>query len=239
MKKLIALSGGKDSTALALALNEFEPDDYTYICTPTGNENTETLQHWINLKSILKGEFIFLSAGESLQGMIRRTETIPNVWMRWCTKKLKLDPVFEYTAKLGDCILYVGIRADEEEREGGDYRTCPNVEVQMPLRAWGWGESKVIAYNDSKGIKIPSRTDCKLCFFQKLAEWYFLWRDDIASWMEGEELEQLTGYTFRSPGRDTWPAAMKELRILFESGKKPDRSIGMMQKKSQCRVCRL
>src|SRR5688572_21103449 len=121
MKDIVALSGGKDSTALALWLNEHEPREYTYICTPTGNENAETLQHWLRLKSMLKGEFLFLTAGKSLQGMIRETLTIPNWRMRWCTFRLKIKPAAEYMAQFPGSVLYVGIRADEPEREGGDY----------------------------------------------------------------------------------------------------------------------
>lgn len=35
---VVALSGGKDSTALALRLKEIEPREYQYVCTPTGDE---------------------------------------------------------------------------------------------------------------------------------------------------------------------------------------------------------
>ena len=39
MKHIIALSGGKDSTAMALRLAEINPDiDYEYICTPTDRD---------------------------------------------------------------------------------------------------------------------------------------------------------------------------------------------------------
>ena len=38
MKHIIGLSGGKDSTALALRLAEIEPRDYEYICNETGND---------------------------------------------------------------------------------------------------------------------------------------------------------------------------------------------------------
>lgn len=34
---VVALSGGKDSTAMALRLAEVEPREYTYVCTPTGS----------------------------------------------------------------------------------------------------------------------------------------------------------------------------------------------------------
>jgi tRNA(Ile)-lysidine synthase TilS/MesJ len=39
MKHIVGLSGGKDSTALALRLRQLHPEiEFTYICTPTGNE---------------------------------------------------------------------------------------------------------------------------------------------------------------------------------------------------------
>ena len=46
---VVALSGGKDSAAMALRLAELEPRDYTYVCTPTGDELPEMFQHWRGL----------------------------------------------------------------------------------------------------------------------------------------------------------------------------------------------
>ena len=44
-KHVVALSGGKDSTALALRLHELNPKvDYTYVCTPTGDELPEMFE---------------------------------------------------------------------------------------------------------------------------------------------------------------------------------------------------
>ena len=43
---VVALSGGHDSTALALLLNEREPRPYNYVCTPTGDELPEMFEHW-------------------------------------------------------------------------------------------------------------------------------------------------------------------------------------------------
>lgn len=45
MQHVVAVSGGKDSTALALLLSEREPRDYTYVCTPTGDELPEWFEH--------------------------------------------------------------------------------------------------------------------------------------------------------------------------------------------------
>ena len=39
---IVGLSGGKDSTALALRLQEINPDTpYNYVCSPTGDEPSE------------------------------------------------------------------------------------------------------------------------------------------------------------------------------------------------------
>ena len=50
---IVALSGGKDSTALALRLKEIEPRNYIYVCTPTGDELPEMIAHWHKLSSLL------------------------------------------------------------------------------------------------------------------------------------------------------------------------------------------
>ena len=51
---IVALSGGKDSTAMALRLAELNPDvPYNYICTPTGDEFPEMFAHWRRLGDML------------------------------------------------------------------------------------------------------------------------------------------------------------------------------------------
>ena len=53
-RHIVGLSGGKDSTALALALAQFFPGPkYEFICTPTGNELPVMLGHWRNLEVLL------------------------------------------------------------------------------------------------------------------------------------------------------------------------------------------
>jgi len=239
MTHVVALSGGKDSTAMALRLAELEPRDYTYICTPTGNESDEMFAHWKHIGDIL-GKPLTPILGGTLVGLIRSQEALPNVWMRWCTRMLKIAPYAAWLAQHTPCTSYVGIRADEPERVGGDYSDVPDVTMRFPLREWGWTVKDVWSYLDEKGISIPARTDCKLCFFQRIGEWHTLWRTDPEGWAEGERLEALTGHTFRSAGRDTWPAGMADLRARFETGDAPK---GALQpdlfEDLKCRVCRI
>lgn len=224
---------------MALRLVEIAPrEDYDFVCTPTGNEPPAMFRHWRKLGFIL-GKPLTPILGGTLIGLIERQNALPNWRQRWCTRMLKIEPYAAWLTQQGPCVSYVGLRADEPDREGGDYLNVPNVKVRFPLREWNWGLSDVLGYLKDRGIVIPKRTDCALCFFQRLIEWYELWRDDREAWVEGERLEELTGYTFRSPGRDTWPAALRDLRARFESGDVPKDTRRDPLNELKCRVCRL
>jgi hypothetical protein len=237
MNHVVALSGGKDSTAMALRLVEIEPRNYQFICTPTGDEPPEMFEHWKRLGEILGSPIVPLVAG-TLVGLIKQQNALPNFRMRWCTRILKVEPFSHYLSTLGESTSYVGIRFDEPEREAGDYSDIPGVIMDFPLRRWRWTLHDVRSYLAKRGVEIPRRTDCLKCFFQRLDEWYAFWRDHPDSWREGEQLEQTIGRTFRSPGRDAWPLSMEELRLKFEAGVVPKRARDPM-KAMQCRVCRL
>lgn len=225
---------------MALRLCELHPGtDFVYICTPTGNELDEMFAHWRKIGDLL-GKPIQPVIGGDLFSLIRQQKMIPNFRARFCTRMLKIEPyaawLMQQSEKYSRIVSYVGIRADEPEREAGDYTKVPGVEMVFPMREWGWTIAKVLDYLAERGVTIPVRTDCALCFWQRLPEWYALWRDHRTQWDEGEAIELEMGHTFRSPSRDTWPAAMKDMRARFEKG---DRPRGMKESKLvACRVCR-
>lgn len=241
---VVALSGGKDSTALALRLAELHPDwNFMPVCTPTGDEPPEMIQHWVAIGRLVGAPLQPITCGLSLDGLIRKQNALPNWRQRWCTRMLKIEP---YAAFLGSLVdkyekvySHVGLRADEEEREGGDYSDVPGVEMRFDMREWGWGLDDVLAYLRERGVTIPKRTDCLKCFYQRLIEWWEFWKEYPDSWAEGEALEELTGHTFRSPGRDTWPASMKGLRERFEAGAIPRDTRRDPLNEMKCRVCKL
>lgn len=237
---VVALSGGKDSTAMALRLREVEPREYVYVCTPTGNELPEMFAHWRMLGELL-GTPLTPVVGGTLEGIIDAEQMIPNFRARFCTRMLKIMPYAGWLMQQGRPVVsYIGLRADEPEREAGDYANVPDVTMRFPMREWGWGLRDVLGYLDKRGIVIPRRTDCAWCFYQTLGQWYDLFRDHPESYAEAEVIEARMGHTFRSPGRDTWPAALKELRARFATGDIPrgaDVQADMFSRQ-QCRVCR-
>ena len=238
MNHIVALSGGKDSTAMAVWLTENEPRDYEFICTPTGDEPDALFAHWRKLGDILGKPIKPIMFRTGLNGLIREQNAIPNWRQRWCTRMLKIEPYAAYLATKTPCVSYVGLRVDEPSREGGDYLGVPSVTMDFPLRRIGWGLTEVLQFLKERAIEIPKRTDCKRCFFQRLIEWHELWRDDRASYFEAEMQETATGYTFRSPGRDTQPTALRDLRAKFETGWVPKDTRDPINS-LQCRVCRL
>lgn len=238
---VVPISGGKDSTATAVWLRENEPRDYIYVCTPTGNELPDWYDHMRSLGERLERPIIPVMGG-TLRGIIDQQKMIPNWRSRFCTRLLKIDPFAAWLMQRTPAMVYVGLRADEEDRQGGDYRRVPDTTLRFPLRELGWGEADVYGFLDQRDIRIPERTDCAWCFFQTLGEWWMLWRYHLAIYLEAEEIEAERGHTFRSSGRDTWPAALVDLRRRFEAGEIPPRTKlqpDLFRGSLQCRVCRL
>lgn len=240
---VVALSGGHDSSALALELLEREPRPYTYICTPTGDESPEMFEHWRNLGERLGSRLLPIMAG-TLDGLIREEGMIPNFRARWCTRRLKIEPFIKWLReqlKDGPVVAYVGLRADEPSRVGGVYGQLGDIETRCPLREWGWGEDEVQASLRQRGVQCPNRTDCLKCYHQRIGEWWECWAYHRDVFYDAIKIEEDTGHTFRTPGRDSWPTSLREMAARFEAGDKPTISLNRMARERQasgnCRVC--
>lgn len=233
---IVGVSGGKDSTALALLLAEREPRDYVYLITPTGNELPEMEAHWAHLE-ILLGKPLTRVTNRTLDAWIDEFNALPNHRQRWCTRLLKIEPTIAFVRARMPAINYVGLRADEEERVG-IYGEIPS---RFPLREWGFDLAEVLGYLRDRGIKIPERTDCYDCYGQRLVEWKRLLVRHPDLYAKAEAKEARTGRTFRSAQRDTWPAPLSELRAAFESGRKlrGEKDDDDDPEAAACRVCRL
>lgn len=232
-RHIVGLSGGKDSTALALWLAENEPRDYESICNETGNELPEMYAHWRKLESLLGRPLTPVRHGTDLLGLIEEERMLPNFRSRFCTRVLKIEPTIAFMEGLSDgSVLYVGLRADEEARRG---MYGEDVKIRFPLREIGWRECDVLTYLDKRGVIIPKRTDCAWCYHQRLDEWHSLWLNHPDIYEAGAQVEDRMGHTFRSPGRDTWPVSMRGLAEAFASG----RQLRKSARTTACRICSL
>lgn len=154
VRHVIGISGGKDSSALAIYLNKNFPSlDLEYYFCDTGKELDETYQLLRNLEVFLGIKIAKLNAANKSHRapFDHFLETyggyLPSSTARWCTKKLKLEP---FEAFVGDApvISYVGIRGDED-REGYISKK-PNIQSIFPFRKNIWSEDvirKVVSNN--------------------------------------------------------------------------------------------
>lgn len=243
---IVGMSGGHDSTIMSVELLErtnIRP--FNYVCTPTGDELPEMFAHWRTMGELL-GRRILPIMAKTLRQVIDEEGTLPNFRMRFCTRIIKILPYRDFLIQLaaqGPVVSYIGLRADEPGRAGGAYEDIPGVTMRFPLREWGWGEDEVQAGLAARGIRCPVRTDCARCYHQRLGEWFLLWLDNRDLFLDAEADEQRTGYTFRTPGRDKWPTALRDLRAEFERGNIPTVSLNRMAREAMrsgsCRVCSL
>lgn len=269
MNHIVALSGGKDSTALAFWLKKNEPQDYIYVCTPTGDEFPEMFEHWRGLGRLL-GKPLLPVMGGTLNSIIKEQNAIPNRQMRFCTRMLKILPYKAWLLNHLPAVSYVGLRADEEERQGADYgadvqlSSPEGVTQRYPLREIGWGIDDVWSFLESipghtsatMAEDIPERTDCRKCFYQRIGEWFTLWQDHPESYAEAEGDEAKYGHTYRSLKvedgepvikRDLlseWQVSWRDswpadLKGMRERFERGDRPRKSRERSGMCRVCTL
>jgi len=191
IKHVLGLSGGKDSSALALYVKETRPDlDVEYFFTDTGYELPETNEFIDQLEERLG--YIHRLNARSMNNMEGRGEKdfsnllkehgnyLPSQRDRWCTIQLKLKP-FErwldgFINEGYEIKSYVGIRADEPERSG--YMTIERpITSVFPFREDGIVKSDIENILQRNGLELPayyqwrSRSGCTFCFYQKKIEW--------------------------------------------------------------------
>lgn len=147
VRHVLGISGGKDSTALAIYLKNKYPElDIEYYFCDTGKELDETYKLLENLE-------IFL--GKKIEKLISIDYDekapfdhfldiyggfLPSSNARWCTQKLKLEPFEKYVGS-DPVISYVGIRGDED-REGYISKKS-NIQSIFPFRKNIWSEDVI------------------------------------------------------------------------------------------------
>lgn len=174
-RHVCGISGGKDSSALAIHMRDRVPEMEYFFCD-TGAELPETYDYLDKLEVILGKPIARLNSDrgfdhyfEVFRGML------PSPQMRWCTREMKIKPLEDW---LGDdpAVSYVAIRADEKNRKGY-VSTKPNISAVFPFIEDDIDHAGVLRILDEAGVGLPeyyewrTRSGCYFCFFQRKAEW--------------------------------------------------------------------
>ncbi len=214
-RHILCMSGGKDSTALALYMRDRIPA-MEYVFCDTDKELTETYEYLNQVEAFLGKKIVRLSPKAGFDHWLDVFGGyLPSPQMRWCTKYLKLKPFEEFVGEQ-PVVSYVGIRADEDRV--GYISTKDNIKAVFPFKEDGIDYAGVMRILQDSGIGMPpylkwgrTHSGCFFCFFQRPIEWVRLLENHPDQFDEAQKYEKLSddsGKTF------TWSQGMplSELR---------------------------
>jgi 3'-phosphoadenosine 5'-phosphosulfate sulfotransferase (PAPS reductase)/FAD synthetase len=228
-RHILSLSGGKDSTALALYMRD-RVADMEYVFCDTDKELRETYEYLNQVEAFLGKKIVRLNAKAGFDHWLEVFGGyLPSPNMRWCTKLLKLKP---FEAYVGDdpVISYVGIRADEDRI--GYISTKPNIKAVFPLKEAGIDLAGVMKILEDSGIGLPpylkwgrTHSGCYFCFFQRPIEWVRLLETHPDQFEEAQKYEKISedaGKTF------TWVQRMPLVQL-----RKPENIAAIKHRQSE------
>ena len=175
VRHVCGISGGKDSSALAVYMRDKVPEMEYFFCD-TGAELPETYTYLKKLETVLGKSIARLNSSRGFNHYFEVFRgTLPSPQMRWCTKLLKIKPLEEW---IGDdeTISYVAIRADEKNRKG-HISSKPNITTKFPFIDANLEHADILNILEESGIGLPdyyewrTRSGCYFCFFQRKSEW--------------------------------------------------------------------
>ena len=175
VRHICGISGGKDSSALAVYLRD-RVSEMEYFFCDTGAELPETYEYLTRLEVILGKPIARLNAQRGFDHWFEVFRgTLPSPQMRWCTKNMKIKPIEAWIGH-APAVSYVAIRADESNRKGY-ISTKPNIQTRFPFIDDNIDREGVMRILDDAGIGVPAyyewrtRSGCYFCFYQRKAEW--------------------------------------------------------------------
>lgn len=244
-RHIVCISGGKDSTALAIFLKQAYPDvPFEYAFADTGAELPELYEYIERLEDFLGVDVTRLRSAKAspdespFDAMLRQYNGfLPSHFARWCTRELKIKPFDAFCGK-DLAYQYMGIRADEKHRgrkKNAKYSMKKNILCVYPFIDRNMSLPDIMRVLDDSGLGLPefykwrSRTGCYFCFFQKNSEWQGLLEHhpDLFELAESYE-DGKKGYTWRYQG------SLDQIRNMDVQEKLPgfDEAVG-------CHVCHL
>jgi 3'-phosphoadenosine 5'-phosphosulfate sulfotransferase (PAPS reductase)/FAD synthetase len=169
------LSGGKDSTALAIYMRD-KVANMEYVFCDTNKELPDTYDYLNQVEAFLGKRIIRIEAPRGFDHWLTLFQGyLPSIQARWCTTYLKLRPFEEYVGN-EPVVNYVGLRSDEDRDARISHK--PNISVVYPFKEARINYAGVKKILTDSGIGMPpyttwgrSRSGCYFCFFQKAIEW--------------------------------------------------------------------
>lgn len=258
-RHILSLSGGKDSTALAIYMRDKVPE-MEYVFCDTGEELSETYEYIDKLEAFLDRKIVRLNPERPFAHYLELYRgVLPDPRTRWCTRMLKIKP-FEKHVGDGLVYSYIGIRADEHR--SGYISKKENIIPVYPFKDDGIDRAGVERILLESGLGLPdyyrwrSRSGCYFCFFQQRQEWANLSEEHPELFEKAKSFEKFdpeTGERFTWVSRESLeelqrPERISQIRLEAEerSARRGFRPLKLVEKfameddgDDSCLVCHL
>lgn len=215
-RHIVAVSGGKDSAALAVYMKQRFPElPVEYVFCDTECELPETYEYIEKMEDLLGKRITRLTAIYENQAAKKNRNPfefwlneqyggfLPNPRSRWCTRVLKIEP---YERFIGDtqAFSYIGIRADEDRdgyiaKKPPKISDRPNIIPVYPFREDGLGILEIRRVLEESGLGLPeyykwrTRSGCYFCFYQQRGEWQRLKEEHPDLFEKAKSYERVEG----------------------------------------------
>jgi hypothetical protein len=203
-RHILSLSGGKDSTALAIYMRD-RVADMEYVFCDTKKELPETYEYLDRIEAYLGKPIVRLCDDRGFDHWLKvYNNYLPSSRMRWCTKVLKIKPFEKYVGD-DEVMMYVGIRADEDRWP--TFRpsptSIPSIRSRTTASIWtaciaSWRKAGSDFRTTTTGARDPA---AYFCFFQRRNEWVGLLENHPDKYDEAKQYEKIDPETGE---RYTW-----------------------------------
>lgn len=165
---VVAMSGGIDSTALALLM-----PDAQLVFTDTGDEFDELYRHLDRFEVVTGRKINRVQPFGSLPDDEIEHSFLPNHHARFCTRIFKIDALNEYLKDKLPARLCVALRADEDR--AGNSSDVDGLTIAYPLQEMGYTRIDVVKVCVDNDLlpRYPvymARGGCAGCYFKRKSE---------------------------------------------------------------------
>jgi hypothetical protein len=203
---------GVDSTALlvGLAQRSIRPD--LILFADTGGEKPETyafadeMNEWLRARefpeiTVVKNVPV-RAPYTTLEGALLHTQTLPPpaFGFKTCSMRWKIEPQEKFLEGWGPAIAVwkqgarvitaIGYDADETRRSY-TAKDTPLYRRWLPLREWGWNRDRCKAEIEAAGLRVPPKSACFFCPYNKADELRELATKHPDLWERAVALEDL------------------------------------------------